>query len=47
MGKFEASAVDTKMMMLPSYLTQQGIYKGKKKKERKIQYRVTVTLQQR
>lgn len=34
MGKFGTSASDTKIMMLPSYLTQQGTYKGEKKKER-------------
>lgn len=31
MGKFGASAIDTKIMMLPSYLTQQRIYKEEKK----------------
>ena len=44
MGKFGASATDTKIIMLPSYLTQQGICKGKKIK---IQYQVSVTLWQR
>lgn len=32
MRKSGASEIDTKIMMLPSYLTQQGICKGKKKK---------------
>ena len=31
MGKFGASAIATKIMMLPSYLTQQGICKERKK----------------
>lgn len=33
MRKSGASEIDTKIMMLPSYLTQQGICKGKKKKD--------------
>lgn len=41
MRKSGASEIDTKIMMLPSYLTQQGICKGKKKK---IQNQVTVIL---
>ena len=45
MGKFGASAIATKIMMLPSYLTQQGICKERKK--RKIQYQVTVKMRQR
>lgn len=43
--KFEASAIDTKIMMLPSYLTQQGICRGGNKE--KIQYQDTVMLWQR